>query len=111
MPGITDPCAAAGWTCDTDSRFGTATTEWEVSPTPDDLTTPLGADEAYADGTDAVFKTDPVTQCLTEAFLRAWSAAMEAIGSTGEYVNIRIRHIHIRKIRLRKRPTASTTGP
>lgn len=96
-----DPCARLGWEYDTDESLGGAEQEWEESPTPDDLTTALSADECIFDPVSATIIKDIVTGCIKGA---EGGIAIGAAPHISITKRIRIRHLSEEaKKRLRKK--------
>lgn len=98
-----NPCLESDvpYVYDTDDSLGGATQEWELSPTPNDITTSLSSDECVFEPLDATIITDIVTGCIKGA------ESGIAIGTHPLiYIRKRIRIRHLtedQKKRLRKK--------
>lgn len=85
------------WDCDTDDSLGGATQEYKLSPTPDDVTTPLGPDEILMDFTQCYTADyDSLqTRCIVAAWIYVISHMNQQNGTSGAQLPIRIRLIPI----------------
>lgn len=108
-----DDCVGCAWTCETDSSLGGSTQEWELSDTPDDLTTALAEDEALTDPSQGVTVSydTTLTGCIVGLWIWILSHLNQQNNTGGSVLPIRIRTIPITTPkRIRKKPTLQGGG-